>query len=126
MKYWDEFFNRHGFDDGDYPEGVEGYRHVYVTTVNKFAEALGSKQRAHAQDIITMHNTKRIAIRPIDNPTAFGLSETDYDPAMKQAIAMAYGTNPDQWVRVVVKVVDISISEDFDAFVQTSFEIDTE
>ena len=57
MMYYDEMLSKYGFNDGNStPTGIEKYRQVYITVVNRLCQKLGSNVRVVAYDRPGVHN----------------------------------------------------------------------
>ncbi len=124
MMYYDEFFSKYGFNDGDsIPEGVEAYRSVYIRGMNALLESHGSSVRLMAYNRRGVHNPYLIVF--VDKTFAAGrLDLTDgdsnitdlddltldvgYDLALDEAQDMDF----DSYVRVVVTISEDAL-EDF-------------
>lgn len=67
MKYWDEYWSKYSFHDGDLiPADAEPLRAFYAQAVNHVADHLGSKFRVLLWDRPGMHNYLMYICVPVD------------------------------------------------------------
>lgn len=123
MRYWEEMRGKFGFGDGEQvPDGAAAYRAVYVATVNRLAEQLGSGLRAVAWDRPGLHNWCLIVFRRLEDlagvdPARLAAGDAPAGPvaapdaALEEAIAQADAARVDEFVAVTV-----AIDPDFRAF----------
>lgn len=124
MQFWNEMISKYGFSDGAaVPPGAEVYRSVYIRTVNKLAEQLGSSVRAVAYDRPGVHNWCMIlfynasdlrAFTPeqLTQPVEVGAAAVDADAMMAKAVNQADDLEIDDFVEV-----QVDVDERFEAFV---------
>lgn len=137
MKFWDDMNTKYGFGDGNcYPDGIELYREVYIKTINRLAEKLGSRCRVVPYDRPGVHNfclrffvskewfdeiyatrEKEKGLLPSvtheDFKTAPSAFDVETDDEMLEAISAAEELYVDQYLDVTVK-----ISPCFETFLQ--------
>jgi hypothetical protein len=123
MRFWEDMQSKWGFSDGNaVPDGVEVYREVYIRTVNKLAEQLGSSVRLVAYDRFGLHNWCLILIHQLSDLQARGIENfaahvdidantVGTDEAMEEAIRQADELELDGFVEV-----SVSLADDFETF----------
>ncbi len=116
MRYWEDMQSKWGFSDGNaIPDGIEAYRTVYVQTVNRLAEQLGSTVRAVAYDRPGVHNWCLLLFHVLNDLEGYSVEnyvhsvdihadEAELEEAMHEAIRQAYLLDVDRFVIVSVEI----------------------
>ncbi len=116
MNYYEEMLTKWGFSEGmTAPSGVETYREVYITAINRMATNLGSEFRVVPWDRSGMHNWCLILVAPIKLAELRETNEAEFeeqfsklpdfegDEKLKEAISQCHNMNLDSFVEVTVK-----------------------
>ena len=114
MRFLQDMFDKHGFDDGSaMPEGVEMYRAVYVKAINAAAERHGSKFRVREHDRLGCHNWCEIEHIDLNGVSVSG---KDVDDAFREAMCDIEESvaDPDDFVIMAVTIQEA----EFEAFLK--------
>ena len=138
MRFWDEMNTKYGFGDGkSCPDGIEIYRDIYVKTVSKLAEHLGSDFRVVPYNRGGVHNvclwffvskkwfenvylSKQASGKPWSAATEDDIqgAESEFfekaDDMMDEAISLAFDLGIDGFVQFKAKQ-----SKEFERFLKT-------
>ena len=138
MMYFEDFQQKYGFNDGSsVPPDAREAREVYIRTINKLAEALGSKDRAYAFDRGGFHNPFLILFTTVDDMNNFGVEEQDlhkdqdanelgegdpedFDDAFKQALKIAELMQLDEYIHFDI-AIHASFEEQIGGGIKTSW-----
>lgn len=106
MRYWDDMFNKFGFNDGEaVPPDAETCRQVYVQVVNKIAADLGSEWHVEPYDRAGVHNWCMIFYVPNGSTIDDVNGSESPDDRLHTAIEMAHEAGLDIFVETDTEVL---------------------